>query len=171
MLVAKVDAEAENAKATANDQGIKSFPTIKFFPKGSTTPVLYEGGRSAADIVAYINEKAGTHRAVGGKLDATAGTVAALDTIVAKLTGSNADTITTEVKAAAESLKDKYAQYYVKVLEKSAKAEGYAAKELKRLEGILSKGNLAQDKEDDVTSRSNILRKFLGQETKPKDEL
>jgi protein disulfide-isomerase A6 len=33
---------------------------LKWFPKGSTVPENYEGGRTADDIIAFINEKAGT---------------------------------------------------------------------------------------------------------------
>ena len=42
--------------------------------------------------------------------------------------------------------------------------QGYAEKEFKRLQGLISKGNLAPEKLDDLVSRSNILRKFLGTE-------
>jgi protein disulfide-isomerase A6 len=42
----------------------------------------------------------------------------------------------------------------------------YAEKEFKRLQGLITKGNLAPEKLDDLTSRSNILRKFLGIEEK-----
>lgn len=71
-----------------------------------------------------------------------------------------------EAKKLAEGLQDKYAQYYVKVFEKSGANKAYADKELKRLQGLIGKGNLAQEKLDDLTSRSNILRKFLGLEEK-----
>ena len=66
-----------------------------------------------------------------------------------------------QLTKASEGLKEKYAQYYVKVAEKSSKNEGYAEKEYKRLQGLIAKGNLAAEKLDDLMSRSNILRKFL----------
>ena len=161
VLIAKVDAEAENAKATAQDQGVKSYPTIKYFPKGSTTPEPYEGGRTEQDLLTFMNEKAGTHRTIGGKLDEFGGTVPSLDEIVSKITGGDGiATLLADLKAAALGLKDKYAEYYVKVADKFSKNEGYADKELTRLEGLLKKGGLAPEKIDDLTSRSNILRKF-----------
>lgn len=163
VLIAKVDAEAENSKAVATEQGVSSYPTIKYFKKGSTEPLPYEGARTEKDFVEFINTNAGTHRAVGGGLDATGGTIEALDTIVSKFQGAYATGVE-EAKKAAEGLKDKYAQYYVKVFEKTGKNEGYAEKELKRLQGLIGKGNLAQEKLDDLASRSNILRKFLGKE-------
>ncbi|KAI9718410.1 MAG: hypothetical protein M1812_004131 [Candelaria pacifica] len=172
VLIAKVDAEAPNAKATAQEQGVSSYPTIKYFPKGSITPKAYEGGRSEVDFVNFMNEKAGTHRAVGGGLDTKAGTIERLDAVVAKLTaGGSIASIAAEAQKAAQGLKDKYAEYYVKVFEKSGKNEGYVQKELKRLEGLLKKGGLAPQKIDDLTSRTNILRKFTGSADGSKDEL
>ncbi|KAI9734466.1 MAG: Protein disulfide-isomerase erp38 [Claussenomyces sp. TS43310] len=166
VVVAKVDAEAENSKATAKDQGVASYPTIKFFPKGSTTPIDYSGGRSEKDLVSFINEKAGTHRAVGGGLDATAGTVEALDTLVGKLTGgSSLAELVLEAKQAAlsfrESAQYKYAEYYVKVFDKLSQSDTYAAKELKRLDGLMQKGGLAPQKLDEFKTKSNILRRFV----------
>jgi len=175
VLVAKVDAEAENAKATAKDQGVSSYPTIKFFPKGSTEPEAYSGGRTEADLVAFLNKKAGTHRAPGGGLDATAGTIEALDTLVAKLTGgSSISEVAAEATKAAADFKSgaqyKYAEYYVKVFDKLSKSDTYAAKELARLDGILKKGGLAPEKLDEFTSKTNILKRFVAKAV-GKDEL
>lgn len=165
MLIAKVDAEAENGKATAQDQGVKSFPTLKYFPKGSTTPEAYEGGRSEEALIEFVNKKAGTHRMVGGGLDAKAGTIDAMDTIIGTLTGGGSIvSISEDLNKAAKGLRAKYAEYYVKVSEKLSKNQGYVEKELTRLEGIIKKGGLAPEKLDDLISRSNILRKFKGEE-------
>lgn len=163
VVIAKVDAEAENSKALASEQGVTSYPTIKWFKRGSSEALPYDGARTEGDFVTFINTNSGTHRTPGGGLDLTGGTIEALDTLVAKFNGvweSGND----EIKKAAEGLKDKYAQYYVKAFDKSSKNEGYAAKELKRLQGLIAKGNLAPEKLDDLASRSNILRKFLGKE-------
>ena len=170
VLVGKVDAEAENSKATAQDQGVSSYPTIKYFPKGSTEPEPYSGGRTEADLVKFLNEKAGTHRAPGGGLDATAGTIEVLDSFVAKLTGgSSIAEVAGEATKAAQELKEgaqyKYAEYYVKVFDKLGKSDGYAAKELSRLDGIIKKGGLAPEKLDEFTSKTNILRRFIEKAT------
>ncbi|KAF2468824.1 disulfide isomerase [Lindgomyces ingoldianus] len=165
VLIAKVDAEAENSKALASDQGVTSYPTIKYFKARSSEPLPYEGARAEKDFVQFLNANAGTHRVEGGGLDTTGGTIEALDAIVAKFQGGYAEGVD-EVKKASKDLKDKYAKYYVKVFEKISANKGYAEKELKRLQGLLSKGNLAQEKMDDLMSRSNILKRFLGQEEK-----
>ncbi|KAL2053043.1 hypothetical protein ABVK25_006680 [Lepraria finkii] len=172
VLIAKVDAEAENAKATAQSQGVSSYPTIKYFPKGSTTPTAYEGGRTEQDFLSFMNEKAGTHRMIGGKLDALGGTIPSLDAIVGKLTGGESiDSLSKELTAAAKGLKDKYAEYYVKVAGKMAANKEYLEKELARLEGIIKKGGLAPKKIDDLTARSNILRKFKGEEPSTREKI
>jgi protein disulfide-isomerase A6 len=166
VVVAKVDAEAENSKATAQEQGVSSYPTIKFFPKGSTEPEAYSGGRTEKDLVDFLNGKAGTHRAPGGGLDATAGTIEALDALVAKFTGgSSISEVAAEATKAAQDLKEgaqyKYAEYYVKVFDKLSKSDNYAAKELTRLDNIIKKGGLAPEKLDEFTSKTNILKRFV----------
>ena len=165
VLVAKVDAEAENSKATAQDQEVHSYPTIKYFPKGSTTPEAYEGGRTEEQFVDFINQHAGTHRLPGGLLDPKGGTIDSLDTLVGAATG-NWEALKSQVGDAAKGLKDKYAEYYVKVAGKMGSSQEYAEKELSRLQGILKKGGLAPEKVDDLVSRSNILRKFVPESEK-----
>jgi protein disulfide-isomerase A6 len=173
VLIAKVDAEAPNSKATAEEQGVSSYPTIKFFPKGSTKPQEYEGGRSEAEFVEFLNKHAGTYRVVGGGLNAKAGTIETLDAIVANINaGETLSAVSRKVQEAAKGVTDKYAQYYVKVVEKLTKSEGYVRKELTRLEGILKKGvGLAPEKVDDLTIRANILRTFVKEKDSTKDEL
>ncbi|KAF1837741.1 protein disulfide-isomerase A4 precursor [Decorospora gaudefroyi] len=170
VLIAKVDAEAENSKALAQEQGVQSYPTIKYFPKGSTEALPYEGARGEKDFVEFINTNAGTHRAVGGGLNAMGGTIEAFNAILEKFQGSYGEGAK-EAKSIAETLQDKYAQYYVKVFDKLAANKDYAAKELKRLQGLIAKGNLAPEKMDDLVSRSNILRKFMAGDPEEKQEL
>eukprot|EP00741_Cyanophora_paradoxa_P006733 tig00001038_g6513.t1 len=62
VLVAKVDADQH--KELASRFNIQGFPTLKWFPKGSTEPEEYNGGRSADDIINFINQKAGTRAKV-----------------------------------------------------------------------------------------------------------
>ncbi|KAL4866334.1 hypothetical protein BDV12DRAFT_136896 [Aspergillus spectabilis] len=174
VIIGKVDAEAENAKATAKDQGVTGYPTIKFFAKGSTEGVVYSGARTEEALIEFVNANAGTHRAPGGGLDEKAGTVAVLDTLIAKYTTSQKfEELVAEVKKAAKGVEGKYSDYYVKVAEKLAQNQEYAVKEFNRLTKVLAKGGSAPEKVDDLISRSNILRKFLGQEEKKdvKDEL
>ncbi|USW50392.1 Putative endoplasmic reticulum resident protein [Septoria linicola] len=161
VLIGKVDAEAPNAKATAEKYGIKSYPTILYFPKGSSESQPYSGGRSEADLVKFINEKAGTFRAPGGSLNALAGILPSLDATVATLQ-SGGDKAYAELIKQAGKLQGKYAEYYAKVAKKVQGNKEYAEKESTRLTNLITKGGLAPEKLDDLTSRKNILSVFLG---------
>jgi protein disulfide-isomerase A6 len=176
-VIAKVDAEAGNSKNTASAQGVTSYPTIKFFPAGSKEAENYSGARDEASLVEFVNSKAGTHRSVGGVLNSMAGTIEALDSIVSKLTGGTSiSEAAAEAKKQAGSIKDaaqlKYAEYYLRVFNKLADSETYAAKELTRLEGLIKKGGLAPAKLDEFTTKRNILQKFVAKVTgDTRDEL
>merc|ERR1712017_65410 len=52
--LAKVDATIE--KELAEKYGVKGFPTIKFFKKGTA---MDKGGRTSPDIIAWLNKKTG----------------------------------------------------------------------------------------------------------------
>jgi len=65
VVVAKVDADKHKTLKTRF--GIKGFPSLRFFPKGSTTPQDYTGGREAQNIIDYINGKAGTNARIPSK--------------------------------------------------------------------------------------------------------
>ncbi|CCX16619.1 Similar to Protein disulfide-isomerase erp38; acc. no. Q92249 [Pyronema omphalodes CBS 100304] len=164
LIIAKVDANAPTGKATAEKYGITGFPTLKFFPAGSTEPIDYDSGRTATDLFAFLNEKAGTHRAVGGGLTETAGRIAAFDDEVAKLVKGDAEslkTVTEAVEKLAEEAKETYASYYLKALKKVADKEGYVEKEIARLQKMLKGGKIAQKKSDELWSKVNILGQFF----------
>ena len=80
------------------------------------------------------------------------------------------DTLGAEIKTAVSGLKDSYAGYYVKVVNKLHENAEYASKELSRLQKMASKNSVAPEKLDDLISRSNILRKFVTKK-EGKDEL
>jgi protein disulfide-isomerase A6 len=107
VIIAQVDAEAENSKALATEQGVQSYPTLKWFKKGSTEPAPYDGPRTIGDFVDFINTNSGTHRTPSGGLDATGGTIEALDTVLSKAKGAWS-TAADEFQKASEGLKDKY---------------------------------------------------------------
>lgn len=64
-----MDADDAKNKDIARKYDVSSFPTIKFFSMDNKDGTPYEGGRSEADFVNYLNEKCGTQRKVGGGLN------------------------------------------------------------------------------------------------------
>ncbi|KAL0061929.1 hypothetical protein AAF712_011213 [Marasmius tenuissimus] len=162
-IVANVDADDKKNSAISQRYGISGFPTIKFFPKGSTEPVNYEGPRSEEAFVNFLNEKCGTHRAVGGGLNDKAGLVPELDTLASKFfvaTAGARDSVYKEALALAETV-GAVSKPYLRIMEKVVNSsEEYLEKEAKRLETILKKRNLAPAKLDEMKIKANILRSF-----------
>ncbi len=62
VIIAKVDADAERSLGERFE--VKGFPTLKWFPKGSTTGEEYDGGRTADTIVSWVNGKTGLSRKI-----------------------------------------------------------------------------------------------------------
>merc|ERR1719189_346694 len=55
--VAIVAVDADKYKDLAQKYGVSGYPTLKFFPKGSSEPEDYTSGRTADDVVQFINQK------------------------------------------------------------------------------------------------------------------
>ena len=134
-IVANVDADAELNRPLALKYGVGSFPTIKFFPKGSDTPIAYEGERSEAAFVKYLNDHCGTHRAVGGGLDDDAGRLPDFDELASKFFVAEAgarDALFKEASLLAGKV-GPAANHYLRVMEKVVNgSEAYLEKETKR---------------------------------------
>jgi len=73
--IANVDADKH--RDLGGRFGVSGFPTLKFFPAGSKEPEAYNGGRSAKDIIDFVNGKTGLNGRV--KSSPTAVTVLTTD--------------------------------------------------------------------------------------------
>ena len=129
-----MDADASHNKPIAMMYGVQSYPTIKFFGKGSDNkenPIAYTGGRSEQALVDFLNEKCGTQRAVGGGLNNLAGRLPSLDELAQKFIDATTDVRTTLLGEATTLGND--AKGYIYVMEKiMKKSNEYVTKELKR---------------------------------------
>ena len=137
-VVANMQADDESNRPIASRYGVTSFPTIKFFPKGSKEPIAYAQGRTANAFTEFLNEHCGTHRSASGLLNDLAGKVAPLDEIAAEFftakTGREA--IVARAQEALAGLADldekarSQAGYYVKAMERVVeKGEAWLVKE------------------------------------------
>jgi len=134
-IVANVDADAKLNKDLASRYGVTSYPTIKFFPKGASEPIDYEGPCSEAAFVEYLNEKCGTQRSIGGLLNDAAGRVQALDELATQFFIGDAESRATIYKTATNLAAEvgDAAKHYVRAMEKVLNGtEDYVAKESKR---------------------------------------
>lgn len=68
------------------------------------------------------------------------------------------------VKAKAEGvvkeMENKYAKYYIKVMDKISQKADYASTEFERLDRLLLQEKVAHDKLDDFAIRRNIVKSF-----------
>lgn len=165
-VIANFEADADKNIPISQKFGIQSFPTLKFFSKDNKEPEDYNGGRTEEDFISYLNSKCGTHRAVGGGLDGTAGRVPTLDSLASKFFSASADaksSVYQEAIAVAGSLGSQ-GQHYLKVMEKVVNGtEGYIEKESLRLASILNKKTLATSKLDEIKVKANILAAFAAE--------
>ncbi|KAJ1536890.1 hypothetical protein HK096_006793, partial [Nowakowskiella sp. JEL0078] len=161
-VVANVDATVYTS--IAESYGIGGYPTLKFFTAGSNgkEPLNYDGGRTEADLVSYLNEKCGTDRAVGGGYGPNVGRIAELDKLASELLISNSKDLI--IKSAREISKKSNigtAAYYVRVFEKVEKqGKDFLSKEIARLSKIIAGGNNTPEKIDDFSLRLNVLKAF-----------
>ncbi|KAE9400234.1 protein disulfide isomerase [Gymnopus androsaceus JB14] len=162
-IVANVDADDKKNEGLKTRYGISGFPTIKFFSKDNKEGETYEGGRSEADFVKFLNEKCGTHRSPTGGLLDTAGRLADFDLLASKFFAASSDirdSIYQEALTLSSTVGDA-SKHYLRVMEKLVNGtEGYFEKESKRLESILNKRTMAPAKLDEIKVKSNILRAF-----------
>ncbi|KAJ7565671.1 hypothetical protein O6H91_02G070300 [Diphasiastrum complanatum] len=168
VIIAKLDADAHKDLAQRYDIG--GYPTLKFFLKSNKDGVQYEGGHALDDFVAFINEKAGTHRNSDGGLTADAGIITSLSTVVEEFFAAKAEErhiILAKVEEQVSELEGSslgYGRMYVKVLKSVIdKGEEYPRKEYDRLQRILS-GAVHPSKLDEFTIKRNVLSSFVKQQ-------
>lgn len=160
-VIAKIDADEERDIGSEFD--ISGFPTIKFFPAGESEPIPYEGGRTEAAFVEFLNKHCGTQRKVGGGLESAAGRIGKLDELAIRFikTVGEREKIHAEAVEAAKEIGTPYGTYYAKIMEKTlANGEKFLETERARLAKITASGDVSSAKLDDFGIRQNILGAF-----------
>lgn len=159
VVVARVDCDQH--RDLCSEFSVSGYPTLKWFAKGSSEPIGYEGDRELSALVSYVNTEAGTSRLSSGRLNSNAGLIQELDTLVAEFQTGDKQSVFEKAKTAAEKLGNSLeVKTYLKAFEKLVSEPGYADSEIARLEKIASGGSITAVKVDEFTKRINILRKF-----------
>eukprot|EP00824_Muranothrix_gubernata_P002624 TRINITY_DN1318_c0_g1_i1.p2 TRINITY_DN1318_c0_g1~~TRINITY_DN1318_c0_g1_i1.p2 ORF type:complete len:489 (-),score=133.05 TRINITY_DN1318_c0_g1_i1:1033-2478(-) len=138
VVIAKID--ATSAREISEQFGVKGFPTIKFFPKGSTEPEEYENGRSGEDFVDYLNSKTGS--TVEFTEDTTAGRLSEMDVLVEEFMNGP----TKEERGEALLLAEEFSQEYA---DEDAWATGWYLHYMRK---ALEMGEIALQHEKDSLS-------------------
>jgi len=166
VTVVKVDADQHKVKS--GKYGVTGFPTLLWFPKDNKVGEKYTGGRTAEDMLAFINKNAGTQRVIGGGFLPTAGLIAELDELVAKFKSNTAEReqILKETQALFDANKTNkdwaMAKFYAIAMKRViAKGDDYAASEIDRLQRMLEGGNIKADRIPQFHQRINVVKQFL----------
>lgn len=170
VVIAVVDADTHASIGTK--EGVKGFPTIKFWPRGADVAAAsYDAGRDLDSFVNYINSKVGTDVLPGGKVLPTAGIVDSLKESVSSFLTSAAserDALKAAVEERLTSLDARsraYAKYYVKVMDRyKTQGEAWLTKEQARLSGLLESaapGSMTETQMRSMRRRLNVIDYFV----------
>lgn len=168
IVIAKLDATDPQNQEIAKEFGIRSFPTIFFFPKGvaAAKRQQYSGERSKLKLVAYINEKAGAYRLADGDLSWAYGVSAELTKGVGKM-ARGGKVPATELLAEVLQMVEKRpanasTRYYAEVAQRIASdGASFIGEELQRLDRALG-GTVAGRERDAMLLQINILSALRG---------
>jgi protein disulfide-isomerase-like protein len=164
VVIASVDATEFGPLASKYD--VTGYPTIKWFPPGSSEPEDYSGGRSAENFIDFINEKMGTERVIGGGYFPNAGRIDEMDALLEEFLVAGAArqaTILEQAQSIADTIEHKYkgmTKFYILGMKKYIKVgSDYATNEIARLERML-KSDLTPAKQAEFNLRINVANAF-----------
>lgn len=161
IVVAKMD--ADHFRESPKRYDVTGFPTLKWFPKDNKKGEDYNGGRTEADFISFINEKTGAKRVAGGGLNDEAGLVPELNDAAKAFAdeAKRAELLAKAVQVAEAAGEHSDAALYVNVMKKiQEKGNSYTEGELARIDRMLASGNVKADKLDSFYKRKNILKQF-----------
>jgi len=160
VVIGKVDATEEND--LAKKYGVSGYPTLKFFPAGSSEPIDYNSARSAEAMVEFINKNAGTSRNVDGSLAALAGRIADLDAVISSSSVYDNAFLATLTETANALTESPYTKNYLSSAAKIvSKGNEYIGKEVKRLDGMMQSPSVTEESKTSFKIRQNILKAFI----------
>lgn len=165
--IVSVDADAHKSLATRF--GVQGFPTLKYLPPGGGAAEDYGGGRDLADLVAFINAKAGTDVSADGSTGPRGGLLPAVHDALAGFTAADKDAQAGKVAAAEEVVRAEgagaeekwvtYAKVASRVMDGGAV---WIAKEKGRLAAMIknNKDHLTPKQVRDFQIKLNVVSAF-----------
>jgi len=165
-VVAQMDADDAANKPIAHQYDVKGFPTIKFFKADGSAPETYDGPRTRAAMLEYLNARCRTNRAIGGMLDELAGRIPSVDSLLRQYyLAKDAAVKSTLYKQIMDGLADVSAAssgYYKRALEKANIKSDWVDTEIKRLSKLLeNSAGTAKSKRDEIKKKLNVLSAFV----------
>jgi len=164
------DVNADEHEDLAREYDVSGFPTFIHFPAFNTSqrPMVYTAEQDVASFTKFLMARhmgqLSTKRRVSK--------VFALDVLAWRFRQGDAETqedMMSRVRAVMEQettpeLMKQAAEIYLKMMEKSLKAEDFGSffeKERERLDRLMKSGQLSEDQMRDVTSRHSIVEAFI----------
>jgi protein disulfide-isomerase A6 len=134
---------------------VKSFPAIRLFTEGNV--VAFDGSRSAANVLEFVNEYCGTGRDVNGLLNDTAGVIPEAAPIVQEFL-ENEEGRSEAIKKMKEV---EGADFYVKVMERFvAGGISQIRSDMAKMGGMLAQRKAGWTVLDGMKKRYNIFAQF-----------
>jgi hypothetical protein len=173
VTLAMLDGTPPEVSNLREKYNIDAYPKLVMFPEGSEkVPEFYVGPRKHREILAFVNEQAGTFRLPNGTLGNDAALVPSLDAIVTSAKTYD-QTFLTVLEAAIEGLEQTggqvkqshqqsfrlYRLYAKKTVEKG---NTYPQQETQRLTRLIENPTTNPIKVEEFTMKLNIVSKFLG---------
>ncbi|CAI5485717.1 unnamed protein product [Closterium sp. Naga37s-1] len=123
---------------------ISMTPELIWFPRHNKVGEVYRKARSVRDLVAFINQQAGTHRTIDGTLSPASGRLPALDDLAQEFmaaVGEARGAVRARAEAEAAQMDEeerKRAMVYCKIMGSiMEQGDGYVGKEMGRLSRLL----------------------------------
>eukprot|EP00127_Corallochytrium_limacisporum_P003274 Clim_evm123s147 gene=Clim_evmTU123s147 len=168
-VVAKVN--ADKYRTVGAQYSVKGFPTLKFFPKGSSDPAHaqeYNGQRSMESLIHFLNEKCGLKRGLSGDLHEAAGRFSELDKLAKEFMDtteeSMRESIIEKATEAAKRLGTSSDFYHTAMYNVLKSGSQWIEDQHDRMTKLLeNRGNgMSKVSHDAMKIRRNVLQAFRG---------
>uniref|UniRef100_A0A7S4FNS0 protein disulfide-isomerase n=1 Tax=Eutreptiella gymnastica TaxID=73025 RepID=A0A7S4FNS0_9EUGL len=165
VIVAKMDATVANK--VPKKYAVRSFPTIKWFPKDQKYGVEYNYERSKKGLVDFLNEKTGSARDMNGGLLPHVGRVKPLDDVVLAMEDDDAvdhaalaDAIELQMGEVYKGRKEADGVKMYAGIVRAMQEESFLDKERERIESEMEEEGVDAAMRKHLQTKANVLKAF-----------